>query len=64
MKREIKEESEDGYTGANTTASSCDYSLSQFKDEPLSELPLEEEDSEEDTPLVYVFIIFQYHYLK
>ncbi|KAG6457599.1 hypothetical protein O3G_MSEX010391 [Manduca sexta] len=45
-----QEESDDGYAGANTTASSCDYSMSQFKDEPLSELP-PEEDSEEDMPL-------------
>ncbi|GBP62821.1 DNA topoisomerase 1 [Eumeta japonica] len=52
--KEIKEEdSDDGYAGANTTVSSCDYSLSQFKDEPLSQLPPEEEDeeSEEDLPL-------------
>lgn len=54
VKTEIKEESEDGYSGVNnTTASSCDYSLSQFKDEPLSELPPEEE-SEEDMPLVTI----------
>lgn len=53
MKHEIKEESEDGYAAVNnTTASSCDYSLSQFKDDPLSELPPEEESGEEDTPLV------------
>lgn len=50
MKQEIKEESDDGIV--NTTQSSCDYSLSQFKDEPLSELPLDDEDSEEDIPLV------------
>ncbi|XP_063376483.1 DNA topoisomerase I, mitochondrial [Cydia fagiglandana] len=55
LKSEVKEEqeSDDGYDASavnNTTASSCDYSLSQFKDEPLSELPPEEE-SEEDTPL-------------
>ncbi|XP_013168227.1 PREDICTED: DNA topoisomerase I, mitochondrial [Papilio xuthus] len=51
LKREIKEESEDGFNAGNTTVSSCDYSMSQFKDEPLSELPHEEE-SEEDTPLL------------
>ncbi|XP_072936900.1 DNA topoisomerase I, mitochondrial isoform X1 [Epargyreus clarus] len=51
IKSEIKEDSDDGYAGANTTASSCDYSMSQFKDEPLSELP-PEEDSEEDVPLL------------
>ncbi|XP_059060387.1 DNA topoisomerase I, mitochondrial [Achroia grisella] len=52
IKMEIKADSDDGYTGINnTTASSCDYSLSQFKDEPLSELPPEEE-SEDDTSLV------------
>ncbi|KAI8428097.1 hypothetical protein MSG28_002369 [Choristoneura fumiferana] len=53
LKREVKEEdSDDGYEGAvNNTASSCDYSLSQFKDEPLADLPPEEE-SEEDTPLL------------
>ncbi|KPJ12715.1 DNA topoisomerase 1 [Papilio machaon] len=51
IKREIKEESEDGYNAGNTTVSSCDYSMSQFKDEPLSELPPEGE-SEEDTPLL------------
>ncbi|CAF4784870.1 unnamed protein product [Pieris macdunnoughi] len=50
IKLEIKEESEDGFAGANTTASSCDYSLSQFKDEPLGELP-DESESEEDIPL-------------
>lgn len=45
----------DGYAGANTTMSSCDYSMSQFKDEPLSELPPEDESmsgGEEDMPLV------------
>lgn len=46
MKQE-QDESND-FTGLNTTASSCDYSLSQFKDEPLSELP-PEEDSDEDS---------------
>ncbi|XP_013133683.1 PREDICTED: DNA topoisomerase I, mitochondrial [Papilio polytes] len=51
IKGEIKEESEDGFNAGNTTVSSCDYSMSQFKDEPLSELPPEEE-SEEDTPLL------------
>ncbi|KAJ2953786.1 hypothetical protein O0L34_g1413 [Tuta absoluta] len=44
-----KEDSEDGFGGMNTTASSCDYSLSQFKDEPLADLP---DDSEEDIPLL------------
>lgn len=55
LKTEVKEEeSDDGYEGAvNNTASSCDYSLSQFKDEPLADLPPEEE-SEEDTPLVNI----------
>lgn len=49
MKKE--EDSDDGYAGANnTTMSSCDYSMSQFKDDPLSEI--KDEDSEEDTPLV------------
>lgn len=52
----MKSESDDGYGGAlNTTVSSCDYSLSQFKDEPLSEMPLEEDSAsggEEDVPLV------------
>ncbi|KAI5632594.1 eukaryotic DNA topoisomerase i, catalytic core domain-containing protein [Phthorimaea operculella] len=43
-----KEDSDDGFGGMNTTASSCDYSLSQFKDEPLADLP---DDSEEDAPL-------------
>ncbi|XP_041979353.1 DNA topoisomerase I, mitochondrial isoform X2 [Aricia agestis] len=53
MKQEIKdEESEDGFAGANTTASSCDYSLSQFKDEPLSELPPDESEEEGDIPLL------------
>ncbi|XP_063838535.1 DNA topoisomerase I, mitochondrial [Ostrinia nubilalis] len=52
IKHEIKEESEDGFAGANTTVSSCDYSLSQFKDDPLSELPPEEESAEEDKPLL------------
>lgn len=54
IKHEIKEESEDGYAGANnTTVSSCDYSLSQFKDDPLSELPPEEDSADEgDTSLV------------
>ncbi|CAB3250276.1 unnamed protein product [Arctia plantaginis] len=47
VKQELQDESND-FTGLNTTASSCDYSLSQFKDEPLSELP-PEEDSEEDS---------------
>lgn len=57
MKKEVKEEeSDDGYAGANTTVSSCDYSLSQFKDEPLSELPPEEE-SEDEIPLVSILII-------
>ncbi|XP_053601172.1 DNA topoisomerase I, mitochondrial isoform X2 [Plodia interpunctella] len=52
VKNEIKEEPVDEYGyGLNTTVSSCDYSLSQFKDEPLSELP-QDEDSEEDTPLL------------
>lgn len=50
VKQENLDESNDGYAGVNTTASSCDYSLSQFKDEPLAELPLDDE-SEEDTPL-------------
>lgn len=35
---------------ANVTASSCDYSLSHFKEEPLDEKM--DEDSEEDIPLV------------
>lgn len=57
VKKEIKaEESDDGYAGANTTASSCDYSMSQFKDDPLGDLPPEEE-SEEDTPLVMTKIL-------
>lgn len=51
LKQESQDESDDGYGGANMRMSSCDNSLSQFKDEPLSELPPEEE-SEEDTPLV------------
>ncbi|CAG4944163.1 unnamed protein product [Colias eurytheme] len=52
IKEEIKVESDDGYAGVNTTMSSCDYSLSQFKDEPLSELPPEEDsDDEQDQPL-------------
>ncbi|CAH0700445.1 unnamed protein product [Spodoptera exigua] len=48
---DIKQENDESndYGGLNTTASSCDYSLSQFKDEPLSELPPEEE-SDEDSP--------------
>lgn len=48
--QDIKQEFDESndHTGLNTTASSCDYSLSQFKDEPLSELP-PEEDSEEDS---------------
>ncbi|XP_023951485.2 DNA topoisomerase I, mitochondrial isoform X1 [Bicyclus anynana] len=57
--KKIKDEIEDdGYTGANTTASSCDYSMTQFKEDPLAALPLEEESAsdgeageEEDTPL-------------
>lgn len=57
VKKEVKaEESDDGYAGANTTASSCDYSMSQFKDDPLGDLPPEEE-SEEDTPLVCILMI-------
>lgn len=48
VKRELNDESND-FGGLNTTASSCDYSLSQFKDEPLSELPPEDE-SDEDSP--------------
>lgn len=40
----------------NTTQSSCDYSMSQFKDDPLSELPPDEE-SEEDLPLVISCIL-------
>ncbi|PZC81133.1 DNA topoisomerase I, mitochondrial [Helicoverpa zea] len=48
VKREMNDESND-FGGLNTTASSCDYSLSQFKDEPLSELPPEDE-SDEDSP--------------
>lgn len=52
MKKEF--DSDDGYAGANTTASSCDYSLSQFKDEPLADLP--DEESEEDTPLVIIYL--------
>ncbi|CAH0404957.1 unnamed protein product [Chilo suppressalis] len=51
VKSELKEESEDGYGIANTTVSSCDYSLSQFKDEPLADLPDDEESGEENTPL-------------
>lgn len=50
LKRE-QDDSDEGYAGANTTVSSCDYSMSQFKDEPLSELPPDDE-SEEDIPLV------------
>lgn len=49
LKRE-QDDSDEGYAGANTTVSSCDYSMSQFKDEPLSELPPDDE-SEEDIPL-------------
>ncbi|XP_049868163.1 DNA topoisomerase I, mitochondrial [Pectinophora gossypiella] len=45
-----EEDSDDGFTGANTTASSCDYSLSQFKDEPLADLP--DDESEEEKPLL------------
>lgn len=41
-------ESDDGYAGANTTISSCDYSLSQFKDEPLSQLPPDSDDDSQD----------------
>lgn len=52
----MNDESND-FGGLNTTASSCDYSLSQFKDEPLSELP-PEDDSEEDSPSVYFNIHF------
>ncbi|CAG9566701.1 unnamed protein product [Danaus chrysippus] len=60
VKREMKSESDDGYGAMmamahNTTVSSCDYSLSQFKDEPLSEMPLEEDSAsggEEDVPLL------------
>lgn len=52
MKQEIKDESDDGFVAVNTTQSSCDYSMSQFKDDPLSELPPDEE-SEEDVPLVF-----------
>ncbi|KAJ8729279.1 hypothetical protein PYW08_000860 [Mythimna loreyi] len=48
VKREMNDESND-FGGLNTTASSCDYSLSQFKDEPLSELPPDDE-SDEDSP--------------
>ncbi|CAG9784258.1 unnamed protein product [Diatraea saccharalis] len=51
IKSDIKEESDDGYPAANTTVSSCDYSLSQFKDEPLAELPDDEESAEEEKPL-------------
>ncbi|CAK1550094.1 unnamed protein product [Leptosia nina] len=52
IKQEYKEESEDGYAGVNTTVSSCDYSLSQFKDEPLSELPMDDDsDCEQEIPL-------------
>lgn len=51
VKQEMQDESND-YGGVNTTASSCDYSLSQFKDEPLSELP-PEEDSEDDSQVKY-----------
>ncbi|CAH0726092.1 unnamed protein product, partial [Brenthis ino] len=56
VKEEIKVDVEyDGYAGANTTMSSCDYSMSQFKDEPLSELPPEDDSmtgEEEDVPLL------------
>lgn len=55
MKQDIKEESDDGFVAVNTTQSSCDYSMSQFKDDPLSELPIDVE-SEEDIPLVIYFI--------
>ncbi|XP_026726985.1 DNA topoisomerase I, mitochondrial isoform X3 [Trichoplusia ni] len=48
VKQEMNDESND-FGGLNTTASSCDYSLSQFKDEPLTELP-PEDDSGEDSP--------------
>lgn len=60
---DIKQENDESndFGGLNTTASSCDYSLSQFKDEPLSELPPEEE-SEEDSPSVN--ITFKKIYLK
>lgn len=50
----------DGYAGANTTMSSCDYSMSQFKDEPLSELPADDESmsgEEENIPLVSKFVV-------
>ncbi|VVD02362.1 DNA topoisomerase I, mitochondrial isoform X1 [Leptidea sinapis] len=47
LKQEIKEESEDGFMGGNTTVSSCDYSLSQFKDEPMLEMAPEESDEQE-----------------
>lgn len=50
VKQEMHDENND-YTGINTTASSCDYSLSQFKDEPLSELPPEDESEEESQPM-------------
>lgn len=52
----MNDESND-FGGLNTTASSCDYSLSQFKDEPLTELP-PEDDSGEDSPSVYFDIIY------
>lgn len=56
IKPEIKEEDE-GYKGANnTTISSCDFSISKLKEEPLSELPPDDdsasEEGEEDIPLV------------
>lgn len=41
--------------------SSCDYSMSQFKDEPLSELPPEDDSmtgEEEDVPLVRHWFAF------
>lgn len=52
----MNDESND-FGGLNTTASSCDYSLSQFKDEPLSELPPEDE-SDEDLPAVNTILIY------
>ncbi|CAH2231749.1 jg7162 [Pararge aegeria aegeria] len=55
VKNEIED---DGYIGVNTTASSYDFSMSQFKDDPLAELPLEDDSAsgeeareEEDKPL-------------
>nr|XP_034825713.1 DNA topoisomerase I, mitochondrial isoform X2 [Maniola hyperantus] len=64
IEREVKkvekiknEFDDDGYLGVNTTASLCDFSVPQFKEDPLSELPPDDdsasegEGAEEDVPL-------------